>query len=192
MFDLLAQRRPHRADAARNFDALVAAARDAFEELGADASMDEIARRAGVGNATLYRNFPTREVLVETVYLSGVQDVCEYAEELGKDDDPAVVLVAWLRRFVVLANTKRALIEGLAFNPNGFPAAHDALYAAGGPLMARAQEAAQVDPGLDIDDVMRFAIGVSVGLYRDDAQRERVFRVAMKGLVSSSALPQLP
>ena len=92
MLDLLAQRRPRRADAARNFDALVAAARDAFEEFGAEASMDEIARRAGVGNATLYRNFPTREALVETVYLTGVQDVCQYAEDLAEDDDPAQVL----------------------------------------------------------------------------------------------------
>ncbi|WP_236710876.1 TetR/AcrR family transcriptional regulator [Streptomyces sp. 150FB] len=192
MLDLLAQMRPRRADAARNFDALVAAAREAFGELGTDASMDEIARRAGVGNATLYRNFPTREVLVEAVYLSGVQGVCDYAEELGTDDDPADALVAWLRRFVVLANTKRAFIEGLAFNPSAYPAAHDALYAAGGPLIARAQEAAQIDPGLDIDDVMRFAIGVSVGLYRDDAQRERVFSVAMKGLVSPSPSPRLP
>jgi hypothetical protein len=94
-------------------------------------------------------------------------------------------LVAWLRRLVALANTKRALIEGLAFNPGAYPAAHDALYAAGGPLIARAQEADAIDPDLDIDDVMRFAIGVSVGLYRDDAQRERISQVAMTGLVGS-------
>ncbi|MFC5827227.1 TetR/AcrR family transcriptional regulator [Nonomuraea insulae] len=182
MRDLLAQRRPHRADAARNFDALVAAARDAFAELGADASMDEIARRAGVGNATLYRNFPTRDALVEVVYLSEVQAVCEYAEELAGADDPFGALVAWLRRFVELANTKRALIEGLAFNPNAYPVARDALYAAGGSLIAHAHEAGQVDPSLDIDDVMRFAIGVSVGVYRNDDQRERVFRAAVKGI----------
>jgi hypothetical protein len=104
----------------------------------------------------------TREVLVETVYLTGVQDVCQYSEDLGVDDDPAQALVAWLRRLVVLANTKRGLIKGLAFNPNGYPAAHDALYAAGGPLIARTQEADRIDPDLDIDAVMRFAIGVSV------------------------------
>ncbi|GII54253.1 TetR family transcriptional regulator [Planotetraspora thailandica] len=182
MLDLLAQRRPHRADAARNFDALVAAARDVFAELGANASMDEVARRAGVGNATLYRNFPTREALVEVVYLSEVQTVCEYAEELAGADDPFGALVAWLRRFVGLASTKRVLIEGLAFNPNAYPAARDAIYAAGGSLIARAQQAGQVDPILDIDDVMRFAIGVSVGVYRDDDQRERVFRAAVKGI----------
>jgi AcrR family transcriptional regulator len=185
MFDLLAQRRPHRADAARNFDALVAAARDLFAEVGADASMDEVARRAGVGNATLYRNFPTKDELVEVVYLSEVQAVCEYAVELRQTGDPVGALVAWLRRFVLLANTKRALIEGMAFNPNAYPAARDALYTAGGQLIAPAQETGQVDASLDIDDVMRFAIGVSVGVYRDDAQRERVFRVAMKGLVGA-------
>jgi AcrR family transcriptional regulator len=66
MTDLLAQRRPHRADAARNFEALLVAARDAFTELGVEASLEEIARRAGVGIATLYRNFPTREELIES------------------------------------------------------------------------------------------------------------------------------
>jgi hypothetical protein len=69
-----------------------------------------------------------------------------------------------------------------AFNPNAYPAARDAIYAAGGSLIASAHEAKQVDPSLDIDDVMRFAIGVSLGVYRDDDQRERVFRAAVKGL----------
>ncbi|ETK31619.1 TetR/AcrR family transcriptional regulator [Microbispora sp. ATCC PTA-5024] len=182
MPDLLAQRRPHRADAARNFDALVAAAREVFAEHGGDASMDEIARRAGVGNATLYRNFPTREALVEVVYLSEVQAVCDHAERLAGAEDPFGALVEWLRRLVEVAGTKRVLIEGLAFNPSAYPVAREALYEAGGALVARAHEAGRVDPGLDIDDVMRFAIGVSVGVYRDDDQRERVFQAAMRGI----------
>ena len=63
--DLLAERRPHRADAARNFDAILAAGRKAFAAGGTDVSLDEIARQAGVGVATLYRNFPSREDLAE-------------------------------------------------------------------------------------------------------------------------------
>ena len=65
----LPTRRPQRADARRNFDALLAAARDAFAEFGAEASLEDIARRAGVGIGTLYRNFPTRRDLFESVYV---------------------------------------------------------------------------------------------------------------------------
>jgi len=76
----LRARRPHRADAARNFDALVAAARDVLTEYGVDAPMDEVARRAGVSIATLYRNFPTREQLLENAYVSEVEAVCRFAD----------------------------------------------------------------------------------------------------------------
>src|SRR5215469_14635313 len=76
--------RPHRADAARNFDALLAAARDVFTEYGADVPMDEIARRADVSIATLYRNFPTREQLLENVYISEVEAVCRFAAEAAR------------------------------------------------------------------------------------------------------------
>ncbi|MER7444705.1 TetR/AcrR family transcriptional regulator [Micromonospora avicenniae] len=181
--DLLAQRRPHRADAARNFDAILAAARAAFGELGAETTLEEVARRAGVGIGTLYRNFRTREDLVEATYLAEVQAVCDYAEEVDRSD-PFAGLVSWLRRLVQLANTKRVLVEGLAFNPTAFPAARDALYGAGGSLISQAQRAGQVATDLDIDDVMRFVIGVSLGVYRDETQRERVFQAAVKGLAA--------
>ncbi|RKR86485.1 TetR family transcriptional regulator [Micromonospora pisi] len=182
--DLLAQRRPHRADAARNFDAILVAARAAFGEYGAETTLEEVARRAGVGIGTLYRNFPTREDLVEAIYLAEVQAVCDYAEELDRSDAFAA-LVSWLRRLVQLANAKRVLVEGLAFNPGAFPAARDALYSTGGSLISDARGTGQVNADLDIDDVMRFVIGVSLGVYRDEAQRERVFQAAVKGLAAS-------
>ena len=73
--------RPKRADAARNFDKLIAAAREAFTTDGEDASLEGIARRAGVGIGTLYRNFPTRQGLLEAVYVEEVEAICRAAEE---------------------------------------------------------------------------------------------------------------
>ena len=75
--------RPMRADAARNHDKLLAAAREAFTEDGADASLEDIARRAGVGIGTLYRNFPTRQALLEAVYVDEVEAICRAADDLG-------------------------------------------------------------------------------------------------------------
>src|SRR6476659_8201281 len=73
--------RPKRADAARNYDKLLAAAREAFTSQGADASLEGIARRADVGIGTLYRNFPTRQALLEAVYFEEVEGICRAAQE---------------------------------------------------------------------------------------------------------------
>jgi AcrR family transcriptional regulator len=179
--DLLALRRPLRADAQRNFDALIIAAREAFTELGTDASLEEIARRAGVGIATLYRNFPNREELIELVYITEVVALCTYGDELT-DLAPWDALVAWLRRFVCYMGTKRALIDGLNRESDAFGVCRDALYASGGPLLWRAQEGGFVRTDMDTDDIMRFVIGITAVNLKDDAQRERIFAMAMDGI----------
>src|SRR3954468_22848733 len=94
----LAQR-PKRAAARRNFDKLLAAAAAAFAQDGADASLEDIARRAEVGIGTLYRNFPTREALLEAVYVDEVQEMSRSAADLA-DLEPWEALTTWLRRFV--------------------------------------------------------------------------------------------
>src|ERR1700760_3112294 len=78
--------RPKRADARRNYDKVIAAARDAFAEGGTATSLEEIARRAGVGIGTLYRNFPNRQALLEAVYVDEVEDLCQSAAELDTYD----------------------------------------------------------------------------------------------------------
>jgi len=179
--DLLAQRRPHRAAATRNFDVLLVAARDAFTELGVDASLEEIARRAGVGIATLYRNFPTRDHLIESVYVAEVDAVCRFANELT-DADPWEALVAWLRRFVTYMATKRALIEGLNRESQAFQACRGSLAEAGEPLLRRAQLARAARGDMDFDDVLRLFIGITAVAYQAEGQRERVFRMALDGM----------
>src|SRR3954463_7244165 len=97
--------RPKRADALRNYDKILAAARDAFAEGGESTALEEIARRAGVGIGTLYRHFPNRQALLEALYFGEVEDVCRSGAELEGADDPWDALNAWLERFVAYVAT---------------------------------------------------------------------------------------
>ncbi|RWM75915.1 MAG: TetR family transcriptional regulator [Mesorhizobium sp.] len=105
--------KPLRADAQRNRDALVEAAAAAFVTHGADASLEEIARQAGVGIGTLYRHFPTREHLVEVVYRREVESLCAAADELALHHPPDAALEQWMQRFVDYIATKRGLATSL-------------------------------------------------------------------------------
>lgn len=177
----LPSRRPKRADARRNFDALVAAAREAFDEQRAQTSLEDVARRAGVSIATLYRNFPTREDLVEEVNREAVEALCRAADDVA-DLDPWDALAAWLRHFVEYIGTKLAFAESLNRTTDGFQACRRAMREAGGPLLVRAQEAGAARPESSIDDVLRMISGITAVEYVDQAQRERVFEFALAGL----------
>src|ERR1700710_2541421 len=146
--ELLDQRRPRRADAARNFDAILGAARTEFTYSGTDASREDMARRAGVGPATLYRNFPTREDLVEAVYVAEVDSLCQDATRLAETEPPWPALVAWIRHFVTYMATKRVLLAALDRESGAFRACRDALYDYGGPLLTQAQQSGDVNPAL--------------------------------------------
>lgn len=180
----LRARRPHRADAARNFDALVAAARDVLTEYGTDAPMDEIARRAGVSIATLYRNFPTREQLLENVYVSEVEAVCRFAEDAVKLG-PWEGITSWLRRFVHYVATKRAVATGIDHDSDVYRACTQALYESGGPLLERAQQAGLMRDDVDIDDIMRLVMAYTVVNFASAEQRDRMLAVAFDGLAAT-------
>src|SRR5262249_44780369 len=105
--------RPMRADARRNYDKLVEAARALFAEEGTSAPLEAIAERAGVGIGTLYRHFPTRQALLEGVFLEEVQAMARSAEELSATLPAWEALSAWLHEYVGFAATKRALNEAL-------------------------------------------------------------------------------
>jgi len=181
----LRAQRPHRADAARNFDALLAAARDVFTEYGADAPMDEIARRADVSIATLYRNFPTREQMLENVYITEVEAVCRFAEDAAQLG-PREGITSWLRRFVEYVATKRAVATGIDRDSDAYRACTQALYEAGGPLLERAQRAGLMRDDVDIDDVMRFVMAYTVVNFASPEQRGRMLEVAFDGLAATS------
>ena len=179
--DLIAERRPHRADARRNFDAVLDAAAVAFTELGAEASLEEIARRAGVGIATLYRHFPTRADLMECVYLTSVDELVRYGQSLELADPPAA-LEAWLRRFVTHLATKHVLTRVLTRESEGYLPSREAIYGFAEPLFARAQQAGAVRRDVDADDVMRLIFAVTGGSYTDEAQRERAVQIVLDGI----------
>lgn len=181
----LGVRRPQRADARRNFDALIAAAREVFSEQGADASLEDIARRAGVGIGTLYRNFPTRQDLFERVYIGEVEDLCTAARDLA-DQPPWDALAAWLRRFIDYIATKRALMQALSTGSPVFGICRAEMYAAGTPLFDRAQAAGDVRADLDFDDLVRMLSGLTSATFTDEEQRERVFRIALDGIRARS------
>ncbi|MBK3633697.1 TetR/AcrR family transcriptional regulator [Streptomyces asoensis] len=179
--EIVAAQRPVRKDAARNYDALLAAAREAFAEHGAEASLEDIARRAGVGIGTLYRNFPTRRSLFESVYADEVNALCRSAEELA-DLEPWEALTAWLERFAGYMVTKRAVREALEDESEIFQACRESMYAAGGPLFERTQRAGAARRDMDFGDLLRLVAGVTATAFVDDAQRDRVLAIALDGV----------
>ncbi|MGY5053264.1 TetR/AcrR family transcriptional regulator [Streptomyces sp. 900105755] len=179
--EIVASRRPHRKDAARNYDALVTAAREAFAERGADVSLEDVARRAGVGIGTLYRNFPTRRDLFESVYADEVNALCRAAVELARLE-PWEALRAWLDRFTGYMVTKRAVREALNDESEIFQACRESMYAAGGPLLERAQKAGVVRTDMEIGDLLRMVSGITATAFDDDAQRDRVLGIALDGV----------
>jgi AcrR family transcriptional regulator len=173
--------RPQRADARRNFDALLGAARDAFAERGPEASLEDIARRADVGIGTLYRNFPTRDDLIETVYVAEVERLIETAAE-GADLEPWEAFEHWVDAFLVYIGTKRALIEGLNRDSTVLASCRAGMYGSFAPVLARAQEAGVIRADVTSEDVHRLFAGIAGVAFSDVEQRDRVLAIAMDGL----------
>jgi len=177
--------RPKRADARRNYEKVLVAAREAFAEGGESTSLEEIARRAGVGIGTLYRNFPNRQALLEALYIDEVQAVCRSAEQLD-GADPWQDLNTWLERFIAYIGTKRALAaELLNYLDQGAPlfqTCRASLYAAGEPLLKRAQEAGAVRPDVTVADVIQMVIGIAKLPAGNSSQVEHILRIALDGL----------
>jgi AcrR family transcriptional regulator len=178
-------RRPTRADALRNYEKLIAAARDAFAEGGTSTSLEEIAQRAQVGIGTLYRNFPTRQALLEAVYVEEVEALCLTATDLA-DLPPWDALIAWLHRFVSYLATKRALAEELLRHiereAEFFRGCRAAFYTAGEPLLQRAQEARAVRTDTNFDEVIQMVSGIAKISTADPEQVERILDIALDGL----------
>jgi AcrR family transcriptional regulator len=177
--------RPKRADARRNYDKVIAAAREAFAEGGTSTSLEEIARRAEVGIGTLYRNFPNRQALLEAVYVGELDGLCRAAGEVD-DLEPWDALVSWLRRFVGYMATKQALAHELLDYMDReaplFKSCRTLMYEAGEPLLARAQEARVVRPEINLSDVIQMVGGIAKIQGSETAQIERILDIALDGL----------
>jgi AcrR family transcriptional regulator len=182
--------RPMRADARRNYQALVSAASAAFLEHGADdASLEEIARRAGVGIGTLYRHFPTRQALLEAVYRDQVELICARASELLDSAPPEEALVTWLRALVQFGSTKRsltsALLATLDKDSELLSSCSAMMRQSADALLTRAQDAGVVRRDAQSVDVLRMVHGVSMVAQRtpaDAGQADRMIGLIMDGL----------
>jgi AcrR family transcriptional regulator len=177
--------RPKRADARRNYEKVLAAAREAFAEGGESTSLEEIARRAGVGIGTLYRHFPNRQALLEALYVDEVEEVCRSAKQF-EEQDPWDALNGWFERFIAYLATKRALAHELLNymdkDAELFRVCRSSLFEAGEPLLKRAQDAGTVRGDVDFAEVMQMVMGIAKIPTTDPDQVERMIRIALDGL----------
>jgi AcrR family transcriptional regulator len=156
--------RKPRADAVRNRERVLEAAKAVFSTGGADASLEAVARRAGVGIGTLYRHFPTRESLFEAVYRREVEQLSELAEQLKNEADPVEALRKWLRSNVEFVATKKGMMAALALAAYGsselFTFSFDRLTKAVGALLQRAVAAGKIRADIGPEDVLRALVGM--------------------------------
>jgi AcrR family transcriptional regulator len=187
-----------RADAARNRQRILDAAREAFADTGAETSMAEVARRSGVGSATLYRNFPSRRELLETLLVDEIEEVCAAATSV-EGDTAGDRLVTWLRRFYRYVADKRPVVLGLlehtdtsnpVFNTRG------RLLSAAQPLVAAARDAGEIvddiEPEQILDLVMAIAKSTGSLQYRQPMLDAVLLGLRRPGSGTSSAVAAPP
>lgn len=178
-------KRPKRADARRNYEKVLAAAREAFAEGGEATALEEIARRAGVGIGTLYRNFPNRQALVEALYVGEVEQISARAAEY-LDADPWEGLNAWIGDLVAYIGTKMALagelLNYVEKDAPLFATCRETLWTAGEPLLARAQQAGVVREDVAIGELITLVVSIVKLPSSDPESVQRILRVALDGL----------
>src|SRR3982074_2492033 len=156
-------RRP-RADAVRNRERVLEAAKAVFSAGGPDASLEAVARRAGVGIGTLYRHFPTREALFEAVYRREVQQLVELAEQLESAAEPVDALRRWLRSNVEVVATKKGMLAALALAVHGsselYAYSFERLTKAVGALLDRAVGGGGGRGGISPEELLRAPLGL--------------------------------
>jgi AcrR family transcriptional regulator len=175
-----------RADAERNRAKILAAARSAFADPQADVSMAEVSRRAGVGMATLYRNFPGRRQLLEALYVEEVNAVCAAAQSLAAET-PGAVFAAWLRRFSAFITSKHPVgTELLRQSGGSAPVMGESrvrVVAAGLPLLRAAQRSREVRADLTLEQILDMIVAIA-SINGDSDYLEPILQAALDGLRS--------
>jgi AcrR family transcriptional regulator len=188
--------RPRRADARRNVELLVAAADAEFTERGAGASLEDIARRAGVGIGTLYRHFPTRDDLIARVLDESTAAIVERGRALLTEPGPGAQLARWIAELVEHVTAYRGLTAAVAaayVDDNGtrLSASCDAFTAVGAALLARAQAAGEIRADADVKEVILTAHSAAwiAERTRDPTAVDRLLRILFDGLRATAAAP---
>jgi AcrR family transcriptional regulator len=178
-----------RAQAERNRDKILATARAAFAEQDAEVSMAEISRRAGVGMATLYRNFPGRRELLEALYIDEVNAVCE-AAEIIEGETPGARLEAWLHRFFAFFNSKHHVAELLKHtNDDAAPFLNTnrtRVLAAGRPLVLAAQQTHEIREDLTLEQILQMIIAIAT-IHSDPSYVAPILQTTLDGLRAKAA-----
>jgi AcrR family transcriptional regulator len=178
--------RPLRADARRNYERLVTAARKVFTDQGGGASMEAIAKEAGVGVGTLYRHFPKRIDVVEAVYRDDVDVLVGTAERVLTDLDPWDALDAWLRAYVAYGQAKRVFLNELheAFekHPDLKVASRERITAAAAKVLDRAQTAGAARTDITGSDLMQIVSPMCTSPTLEPGQGERLIAMILDGL----------
>lgn len=187
--DLVVPARAMRADARRNHERLLTEARAAFAEHGTDASLEDVARRAGVGIGTLYRHFPNRDALVSAVFEDAAGELLTRSRQLLTDPEPCAALVTWLREMVTHAGEYRGLARSLmAVSADGSSAlarCSDPIRQAGGALLARAQQAGSVRADVAIADLLQLTHAIALAAEEtpsDPDLADRLLNLTLRGL----------
>lgn len=184
--------RPRRADAQRNRDNLVAVARAAFTAADDSVPLEVIARDAGVGIGTLYRNFPTRESLVEAVYAAELDDVTSSAPALLDEWAPDLALRAWIARYAAFAMAKRGIIDTLRSGWSSgritTPATRERITAAIALILVAGARDGSLRADVEADDVTAMLLGVisTLAQNRMPEQTARLFDLVVDALRPSS------
>jgi AcrR family transcriptional regulator len=156
--------RKPRADALRNRERVLEAAKAVFSAGGPDASLEAVARRAAVGIGTLYRHFPTREALFEAVYRREIEQLGELAEQLKGEAEPVEALRRWMRSNVEVVATKKGMLAALAPAMDGsselYAYSFDRLTKAVGALLDRAVAAGEIRADIGPEDLLRALFGI--------------------------------
>ncbi|HEY0497564.1 MAG TPA: helix-turn-helix domain-containing protein [Kutzneria sp.] len=173
-----------RADARRNYERLLDQARTAFAEFGPDASLDDIARRAGVASGTLYRHFPTRLDLVEAVLAGQIVELAELGRGALSADDAFEALRTWLRATITYGMTYRGLaaeVMNSALSSDLLADLHAQLFEVGAALLDRAFQSGAI-VAVDEQDVLGMAGAIAWTARDDAAQADRLLGLLMNGL----------
>ncbi|KAB1140318.1 TetR/AcrR family transcriptional regulator [Streptomyces luteolifulvus] len=178
-----------RADARRNHERLLTEARSAFAEHGTEASLEDVARRAGVGIGTLYRHFPNRHALLSAVFEDAVSDLLARSRELLRAPEPCAALMTWLRETVTHAGEYRGLARALmsvsSDDTSALGRCSGPIREAGGALLARAQEAGRIRPDVAITDLLQLTHAIALAAEetpKDPALADRLLRLTLRGL----------
>jgi len=183
--------KPLRVDAQRNYDKLVLAAREAFRERGSDASLDDIAKRAGVGPGTLYRHFPTRDALIDAMMRDWSERINADSEEIAASDLPArEALTTWFAKFVenvgIYQGAAAKVMSAMDDPSSPIYRKCQVLVAANEKVLARARELDALRDGVEAREVMRIVSGVATvvdqsGLTADQA--EPMLAIVLDGIL---------